>query len=147
MSSVRQPQRLHRFAVPQAAHVLHGATWGGSARAAQRGAARAPARQAPAKRRKPRSARAPGRRRRPRPRAPRRPCPDPAPRQAERLAAKGATFLDVRPAYQFEREHVEGAVNVPMFRKVAGSSNWDNLKRVVMRFGLAMEATGAPPGS
>jgi hypothetical protein len=71
----------------------------------------------------------------------------PCARQAERLAAKGATFLDVRPAYQFEREHVEGAVNVPMFRKVAGSSNWDNLKRVVMRFGLAMEATGAPPGS
>ena len=69
----------------------------------------------------------------------------PRARQAERLAAKGATFLDVRPAYQFEREHVEGAVNVPMFRKVAGSSNWDNLKRVVMRFGLAMEATGAPP--
>ncbi len=57
---------------------------------------------------------------------------------------RGATVLDVRPAYQFEAERVAGAVNVPMFRKVAGTGNWDNLKKVVMRFGLAMEATGAP---
>ena len=63
--------------------------------------------------------------------------------QAEKLVAKGATLLDVRPTYQFERERVAGAVNVPMFRKVAGSGPWDNAKKLVMRFGLAMEATGA----
>ena len=63
--------------------------------------------------------------------------------QAEKLAAKGTTVLDVRPAYQYERERVAGAVNVPMFRKVAGTGPWDNAKKLVMRFGLAMEATGA----
>ena len=65
--------------------------------------------------------------------------------QAEKLVAKGATLLDVRPTYQFERERVAGAVSVPMFRKVAGSGPWDNAKKLVMRFGLAMEATGAGP--
>ncbi|KAK9845919.1 hypothetical protein WJX81_005977 [Elliptochloris bilobata] len=67
------------------------------------------------------------------------------PGEAERLMAKGATMLDVRPAYQFERERVAGAVNVPMFRKVAGNGPWDNAKKVVMRFGLAMEATERDP--
>ena len=46
-----------------------------------------------------------------------------------------------RPEYQYEMECIEGAVNVPMFRKVAGSSPWDRIKRIAMG-ALAMTATG-----
>jgi hypothetical protein len=43
---------------------------------------------------------------------------------------------------QFEKEHIEGAINIPLFRPVAGNSFWDNLKKGVMKWGLAMTATG-----
>lgn len=46
-----------------------------------------------------------------------------------------------RPAYQFEAERIEGAVNIPTFRPVAGKGKWDILKKVAMG-ALAMKATG-----
>ncbi|CAL8469212.1 g8753 [Coccomyxa elongata] len=66
------------------------------------------------------------------------------PEEAFKLQQKGATMLDMRPEYQYNIEHIEGAVNVPMFRKVAGSSAWDRLKRVAMG-ALAMTATESDP--
>jgi rhodanese-related sulfurtransferase len=48
------------------------------------------------------------------------------------MVSKGAILLDVRLAMDFEKEHAEGALNVPLFRITAGNSNWDNVKRVVM---------------
>lgn len=47
-------------------------------------------------------------------------------------------------AAQFKKEHIEGAINIPLFRPVAGNGFWDNLKKGVMKFGLAMVATGDP---
>ena len=46
-----------------------------------------------------------------------------------------------RPTYQYEAEHIEGAVNVPTFRPVAGKGKWDIIKKIAMA-GLAMKATG-----
>lgn len=43
---------------------------------------------------------------------------------------------------QFEKEHIEGAINIPLFRPVMGNGFWDNLKKGVMKWGLAMTATG-----
>lgn len=47
-----------------------------------------------------------------------------------------------RPAYQYEAEHIEGAVNIPTFRPVAGRGKWDVIKKIAMG-ALAMKATGA----
>ena len=49
-----------------------------------------------------------------------------------------------RPAYQSEKERIEGAVCIPMFRPVAGTDGWNRLKKVVMG-SLAMAATGDAP--
>ena len=64
--------------------------------------------------------------------------------QALSMVSKGAILLDVRLAMDFEKEHAEGALNVPLFRITAGNSNWDNIKRVVMA-GLNMRATERDP--
>ena len=47
-----------------------------------------------------------------------------------------------RPAYQYEAERIEGAVNIPTFRPVAGRGKWDVIKKIAMG-ALAMKATGA----
>lgn len=49
-----------------------------------------------------------------------------------------------RPQYQYDKEHIEGAVSIPMFRPVAGTDGWSRLKKVVMG-SLAMAATGGAP--
>ena len=51
-----------------------------------------------------------------------------------------------RPAYQYEAERIEGAVNIPTFRPVAGKGKWDVLKKIAMG-ALAMKATGQSPRS
>ncbi|GAB5370400.1 hypothetical protein AAMO2058_001489700 [Amorphochlora amoebiformis] len=49
----------------------------------------------------------------------------------ELLRSKKATVVDVRMKDQYENGHVDGAINVPMFRDSTGSGVWDNIKRVV----------------
>eukprot|EP00884_Botryococcus_braunii_P023268 jgi/Botrbrau1/9625/Bobra.0131s0005.1 len=58
---------------------------------------------------------------------------------------KGYVIVDVRPEYQYKKEHIEGAINIPLFRPVTGTGFWDNLKKGVMKFGLAMVATERDP--
>eukprot|EP00798_Chlamydomonas_sp_ICE-L_P028379 gene28379-31513_t len=52
------------------------------------------------------------------------------------------------PAYlcaaDFDKQHSEGAVNVPVFRVVTGTKPWDTVKKIVMA-GLAMTATERDP--
>lgn len=55
---------------------------------------------------------------------------------------KGAVMLDCRVEWDFEREKIEGAINVPLWRGVAGKTAWDTVKRAVMAVGFAMKATG-----
>ncbi len=69
---------------------------------------------------------------------------DVAPAQAKKLAAKGAVFVDIRTAANFEKEHLPDAVNVPLFVPVAGQEAFDKIKRFVMATAFAMTATGAP---
>ncbi|KAI7840270.1 hypothetical protein COHA_006052 [Chlorella ohadii] len=64
--------------------------------------------------------------------------------EALALARKGAVIVDVRLADDYKKEHIEGAVSVPMFRLTQGTSNWDNVKRFVMG-SLAMKATERDP--
>lgn len=64
--------------------------------------------------------------------------------QALAQMSKGAILLDVRLSSDFEYQHADGAVNVPLFRITAGNSSWDNIKRVVMA-GLNMKATERDP--
>jgi hypothetical protein len=52
------------------------------------------------------------------------------------------TYMHFGRTIQFQKEHIEGAINIPLFRPVTGTGFWDNLKKGVMRFGLAMVATG-----
>lgn len=67
------------------------------------------------------------------------------PLQAKRLQGdKGAVLVDVRVPWDFEKQHIEGAVSVPLYRGVAGKTPWDTVKRAVMAVGFAMKATGAP---
>ena len=44
--------------------------------------------------------------------------------------------------WDYERQTVEGAVSVPLWRGVAGKTAWDTLKRGIMAVGFAMKATG-----
>ena len=63
--------------------------------------------------------------------------------QAYRLQQeKGALLVDCRVPWDFEREKIEGAVSVPLWRGVAGKTAWDTVKRAVMAVGFAMKATG-----
>ncbi|KAL4854986.1 Rhodanese-like domain-containing protein 14 [Chlorella vulgaris] len=64
--------------------------------------------------------------------------------EALALQRKGHVIVDVRLASDFKIEHIEGAINVPMFRETAGTSGWDKVKRVVMA-GLVMKATERDP--
>ena len=62
--------------------------------------------------------------------------------QASKLQEKGAVLVDCRVPWDYERETVEGAVSVPLWRGVAGKTAWDTLKRGIMAVGFAMKATG-----
>ena len=63
--------------------------------------------------------------------------------QAKALADKGAVFVDIRTPKDFAKEHIPGAVNVPMFVPVAGTQMFDQIKKFVMTTAFAMTATGA----
>jgi Rhodanese-like domain len=63
--------------------------------------------------------------------------------QAKALADKGAVFVDIRTPKDFGKEHIPGAVNVPMFVPVVGTKMFDQIKKVVMATAFAMTATGA----
>lgn len=63
--------------------------------------------------------------------------------QAEELVQQGkAVLVDSRAPWEFDKQHVAGAISVPLFLDVAGKSFWDNLKKFVVRFGMNMRATG-----
>lgn len=66
------------------------------------------------------------------------------PAEAQKLASKGWTLVDVRLADDFEQSHVKGAINLPLYRYVEGDTVWDNLKRLAMA-GFAMKATERNP--
>ena len=57
------------------------------------------------------------------------------------MASSHLYRLRRRPAYQYEAERIEGAVNISTFRPVAGKGKWDVLKKIAMG-ALAMKATG-----
>lgn len=63
--------------------------------------------------------------------------------QAQALADKGAVFVDIRTAKDFAKEHIPGAVNVPLFVPVAGNAAFDQIKKLIMITAFAMSATGA----
>jgi len=67
-----------------------------------------------------------------------------SPEEADKLAKKGWTLVDVRQVNQFESEHAEGALNIPLYRYVQGNTFWDNAKRLAMA-GFAMKATERNP--
>ena len=64
--------------------------------------------------------------------------------EAAAAAKRGAVLVDVRLAGDYEQEHIAGSISVPMFRRTAGSGNWDKVKRVAMTL-LAMESTERNP--
>eukprot|EP00746_Dinoflagellata_sp_MGD_P006408 gnl/MRDRNA2_/MRDRNA2_112529_c0_seq1.p1 gnl/MRDRNA2_/MRDRNA2_112529_c0~~gnl/MRDRNA2_/MRDRNA2_112529_c0_seq1.p1 ORF type:complete len:318 (+),score=68.48 gnl/MRDRNA2_/MRDRNA2_112529_c0_seq1:119-955(+) len=57
---------------------------------------------------------------------------------------EGAVLVDVRRESLFREETVEGAVNIPLFRVVQGSSMFDHLKRFTTK-SLGVEATERNP--
>ena len=64
--------------------------------------------------------------------------------QASRLQEKGALLVDCRVGWDYDAQHIEGTVSVPLYRGVAGKTAWDTVKRAVMAVGFAMRATGQP---
>lgn len=63
--------------------------------------------------------------------------------QAYRLQQEeGALLVDCRVDWNFEAEHAEGAVSLPLFRGVTGNDFYSTLKRLAMG-SFAMKATGA----
>ena len=63
--------------------------------------------------------------------------------QAEAMVTKRkAVLVDARSPWQFEKEHCTGAINLPLFVDVAGTSFWDNAKKLIVRIGMNMRATG-----
>ena len=65
------------------------------------------------------------------------------PEQAEDLVKRGkAVLVDARSPWNYEAERCQGAVNLPLFVAVAGKSFWDSAKKVIMRVGMNMRATG-----
>eukprot|EP00955_Chlamydomonas_euryale_P044682 352949-Chlamydomonas_euryale.AAC.11 len=44
--------------------------------------------------------------------------------QAESMMKKGWTLVDVRLEADYERQHAEGAINVPLYRPVQGTEFW-----------------------
>ena len=57
---------------------------------------------------------------------------------------KGAMLMDVRLEVDYDNEHSEGAVSVPLFRLTAGNETWDKIKKIVMA-GLNMLPTERDP--
>lgn len=50
--------------------------------------------------------------------------------QAERLVASGkAVFVDVRPEYEFEQQHLPGAINIPLYQAMEATGFYADLKR------------------
>lgn len=67
------------------------------------------------------------------------------PAECLRLQASGkAVIVDVRMADQFAKQHIAGAVNVPLFRPVQGRTAFDTVKKLAMG-ALAMTATERNP--
>lgn len=57
---------------------------------------------------------------------------------ARAAASSGCCYLQLPQAHAPgpappQKEHIDGAVSVPMFRLTAGNSGWDNVKRVSSR--------------
>lgn len=55
-----------------------------------------------------------------------------------------AVLVDVRLGMDYDKQHAEGAVSVPMFRITAGNSAWDKAKKVAMA-AIFMRPTGGWP--
>eukprot|EP00197_Chlamydomonas_leiostraca_P009640 CAMPEP_0202865800 /NCGR_PEP_ID=MMETSP1391-20130828/6358_1 /ASSEMBLY_ACC=CAM_ASM_000867 /TAXON_ID=1034604 /ORGANISM="Chlamydomonas leiostraca, Strain SAG 11-49" /LENGTH=262 /DNA_ID=CAMNT_0049545677 /DNA_START=1 /DNA_END=789 /DNA_ORIENTATION=- len=66
------------------------------------------------------------------------------PAEALKMQKQGWTIVDVRIEGDFEGQHCEGAVNVPLYRFVQGTALWDNIKKIAMA-GFAMKATERDP--
>jgi rhodanese-related sulfurtransferase len=50
--------------------------------------------------------------------------------QAERLVASGkAVFVDVRPEYEYEQQHLPGAINIPLYQAMEATGFYADLKR------------------
>ncbi|GFR51091.1 hypothetical protein Agub_g13417 [Astrephomene gubernaculifera] len=58
---------------------------------------------------------------------------------------QGWTLLDVRLQADYDKVHAAGAVSLPLYRYVAGSGFWDNVKKAAMAVGFAMRATERDP--
>lgn len=54
------------------------------------------------------------------------------------------TLLDVRSKKDYEAQHAEGAINIPLFQPIAGNGVWDQVKKVVFAVGFAMADRGKP---
>jgi rhodanese-related sulfurtransferase len=65
--------------------------------------------------------------------------------EAIKLMKKGAALVDVRLSGDFDIEHAEGAVNVPLYRLTAGDAKFDKVKRVIMNYVLFMKSTESNP--
>lgn len=44
--------------------------------------------------------------------------------------------MDVRLSSDYAKQHIEGAISVPMFRETAGNEKWDKVKKVGAGVGL-----------
>jgi len=67
--------------------------------------------------------------------------------EALKMAKSGkAKFLDIRLAEDFAKEHIEGALNAPLFRVIPNDTGrlFDTIKRIAMA-GIAMKATERNP--
>eukprot|EP00879_Flechtneria_rotunda_P006814 GHRR01007158.1.p1 GENE.GHRR01007158.1~~GHRR01007158.1.p1 ORF type:complete len:259 (+),score=33.78 GHRR01007158.1:577-1353(+) len=64
--------------------------------------------------------------------------------EAARLQQAGWTIVDVRLSTDFDALSAAGSLNVPMYRLVAGTGLWDNVKKVAMA-SFAMKATERDP--
>lgn len=60
------------------------------------------------------------------------------------VQSQGAILVDVDRPEEFQKSTMEGAINVPLYRQVQGSSLMDNIKRISMA-SIAMTATERDP--
>lgn len=67
------------------------------------------------------------------------------PEEAQELQGQGWTIVDVRLAGDFDKVHAAGAISLPLYRYVEGTSFWDNVKKAAMAVGFAMRATERDP--
>lgn len=49
--------------------------------------------------------------------------------EASKMATKGWTIVDVRLTGDFDKQHAEGAINLPLFRYVQGTEMWCAIPR------------------